>query len=747
MTEREANIRVNVRGNAAPELAKIDQATRKAGGAARDANGRFLRAGAALDAAGKGAASAAPKVDRLAGANNRLAGSFRKTNAASIAAQTKFKGAANAAGQFADANKRTEAATKAASRSIDQLARSTDRAVGAVRQFSANSRIAPPTPVLSTWQRIAAQVRLAATSARQFAGSVANASVGRGMDGRRLAGGAAALGGFALDTARQAGSTLGIPGRDQLAAQYVDTDVRIARLSAQAHMNDAQTASLRTQVTAAARGGLVSPAEVLSIVETGQNRFSNAQGFATAAPDIARFATATGANSADVTGLVGEAFRQMNVSPDQIGQLLGTLQVTSEKGSIEASDIAGSMSPSIGAFASLTGQTGLGGMQNFLALAQTMGASGGDASVLTQNLLAKLSSGDVQRNLSRRGVEFRGENGQLDMQAMVTSMVGNRRFVSESGQINQTALQGVLGADMQANTAMRTLLQEEIAGRGLNTIASASSAEGSATIDLAMKRIKESAGGGARKAGVNAEANFLENGDALVRNMTTMAASVSNVETRFPRLSMAMDTTRGALGHLTTTLGAMNLAGVTGAGGAGAAGAAGGLRGAAVGLGTAAASIVVATAAWEISTRTTLGLLDSAGAHGLLGERVQREGGSASQDFADFFAGNWNLKGTGIPSWLGGSEDAAHNMTPQERAAAQVRTASRAPAPVVGPTNGGGTPNGGGQAPTVVSDPANTAATDRNSAALEANARATEANTRARRNDTGNTGVSAPEPP
>lgn len=625
MTERSATVRVNVTGNASAELGKLARAETAVTAGARAADAAIRKESTAADAVGAKSREAAAKVDALG----------KATSAAATAAKD-AQGKLNAVAQAATA--------------AGNAAKAATTAMGAV------GRAPGATSALSVWQRLATAVRGAAASAREFARAAPRANLTAGMNGGRFAAGLGALGGFALDQSRQMAGTLGIAGRDQLAAQYVDTDVRIARLSAQAHMNDAQTASLRTQVTAAARGGLVSPAEVLSIVETGQNRFSNAQGFATAAPDIARFATATGANSADVTGLVGEAFRQMNVSPDQIGQLLGTLQVTSEKGSVEASDIAGSMSPSIGAFASLTGQTGLGGMQNFLALAQTMGASGGDASVLTQNLLAKLSSGDVQRNLSRRGVEFRGENGQLDMQAMVTSMVGNRRFVSESGQINQTALQGVLGADMQANTAMRTLLQEEIAGRGLNTIASASSAEGSATIDLTMKRIEESAGGGARKAGVNAEANFMENGDQLVRSMTAIAAASSNVETRFPMLSQATDTLRGGFGHLTGTLGALNLAGMgTAAQTAG---------GAAASLGTRLGAAGAAAGVFAATVQGTLSILDVAMRNGVLGDRLQHEGGSASQDFADFFAGNWSLGG-----------DAANGGT-REEIQARVRAAA-----------------------------------------------------------------------
>lgn len=598
MTEREANVRVNVTGNAAQKLGEVAKATETAGNKANAANSRFQRSGQTIDAAANAAKRGASAAGQLAAANARAdvaaklaSGSFQKLGGATVAASAKFKALANDAARTVGANQRAASAAAAHSAQLEKLTRSVAGANAALRQTPASSRIASQVPI---WQRIATATREAARNAAAYASSLPGRSAGFGGQGGRVLAGAAALGGAAVDAARGAGATLGVSSRDQLAGEYATNDVRLARLSTQANMSDAEADSLRAQITSAARGGLMNPADIISIIETGQERFSDAAGFARAAPEIARFSTATGSDAQDVAGLIGEAQRQMGVNisdPNTLRALLGSVQVTGDKGSVGVGDIAGSMSPSIGAYASLTGESGLEGMSNFLALAQTMGASGGDAAMLTQNLLSKLSSADVQRNLERGGVNVRNEDGSfVGMQELVAQMAANPRFVGANGQINAGALQGVLGGDMQVNTAMRTLLQEQLAGRGLDTIANSSSAEGMDKVNTAMRRIEESAGGEAMKARSDAAANFMENGDAYVRSLAAAASAASQIDTTFPRASAAADLLRGSFETLTGTLGALNLAGVVGVGGAGVAAAGGaGSVAAAGGTGLAAA--------------------------------------------------------------------------------------------------------------------------------------------------------------
>lgn len=649
MTERSANVRVNVSGNAGAELAKIDNAVKRVGADSAQTATKVTQAGKSLDLAGKSAAGAATKVTQLTGSNARARTSLASVAKAADTAATGLKKAGNDA--FGAAVK-----MRASANAIDQAS----RAVEGANRRSTNT--AQYQRVLSVWERIAGAIRSAATSAGQFARTQGGRDIGGFLSrAGRFAGAVGSLAGTALDTARGAGGALGIASRDQLASQFVDNDIRIARLSAQAHWTDAQTAQNRSAMNEAARASRMDPAEIMSIVETGQNRFSDASGFLAAAPAIARFSQATGTNTADVTGLVGESFRQMGVRPDQISALLGTLQATSEAGSVEASDIAGSMSPSIGAFHALTGQGGIEGMQQFLGLAQVMGSSGGDAATLTQNLLAKLSSGDVQQRLRRGGINATDSSGRFDIQSMIQQIVSSDRFRNADGTLNQRAMQGVLGADMQANQAMLALFNAERGGTGIQSIAGASATAGNATIDTAMRRIEQSAGGGVLKARADAAVNFSENGDALVRQMTSMATAASRLDTRFPRLSADIDLARGAFSALTGTIGAMNLAAganVAGsvAGGAGALGAAGGASG-------VGASVAAGTAAFA----GTVALQDA-----IVGNR--NGAGTASENVAQFFRN--------FGSW-GATDDRATNRSGvAERVAAErQRVAAQAAAP------------------------------------------------------------------
>lgn len=632
MTDRQANVRVNVSGNAASELGKVQKSVGGLSERARDARGRLLPMGQALNSVADAAKKVTPEANKLVGANQRVsaaalksADSTNKLAAAVNRSSAVWKGNTNALKDAVASNQRVKAAMEAGSSSLDRFTRATDRANSATRSLSRNTR----TIDISKLDRAAAAM-----------GRIGNFNVGTGGNLGRVMGGVGALAGSALDASRGAASTLGIASRDQLASNYVDTEVRLARLSAQAHWSDAETERYRAQINDAARAGMMTPADIASIVETGQNRFSNAAGFLQASPDIARFAQATGTDTADISGLVGEAFRQMHVNPNEIGTLLGSLQATAEMGSVEAKDIAGSMAPSIGAYRALTGENGMQGMQNLFGLAQTLGASGGDAGVLMQNLIAKLSSGDVQRNLERGGIRVHdAQTGQfVGFQNLAEQISSSSHFMKADGTLNQAAMQRVLGADMQANSAMLTLVNETIAGRtdsghGVANIAAASSEAGTNTIDTAMRRIQSGAAGTVVKARSDAAVNFAENGEGLVQTMADAARTVSEFDTRLPLASAAADQFRGALSSVTGTLGAMNLAGLASAGASGTA-AAGGLASMTAKMGAFAGKLGAAGAAllvFEGTRRATTAILDAVDS-----ERGQRSGVTAASAWNDF---------------------------------------------------------------------------------------------------------------
>lgn len=671
MTDRSANVRVNVTGNAGAELAKIDNAVKRVGAGAAQTAPKVALASKALDSAGKSASSAASKVTQLSGANARTTTSLSKVTKAADTAATGWKKAGD--GAFGAAVK-----MRASANAIDQAT----RAIEGANRRSTNT--AQYQRVLSVWQRIATAIRSAATSAGQFARTQGGRDIGGFLSrAGRFAGAVGSVAGLGLDTARSAGGTLGIASRDQLASQFVEMQLGRIRLANQAHLDEAGRRTLDEQISGAARGSLQSPEAIQSGLETAQNRFSNLDFFARNAEVLGRASTALGASFDDIVGAAGEFNRSMGVRADEVNELIGVMEQQAEKGSIEARDIATSFAGSIGMYQRVTGDTGMRGMRSFGAVAQTLGtgtASPAEAATLMENLLGKLANPDVMRGLQRAGIQTQEQSrdaaGNLrtdargrpvmemrDLGAIFGDMAAHQTLGTSEG-----ARRRIFGNDLQANQAVGIILSrlQEASARGeanpLTALAGVDAGAGNATITRTMDQIGGSAAGGVLKARVNAEANFTENGEALVRQMTSMATAASELDTRFPRLSADIDIARGAFSTLTGTIGAMNLAAganVAGsvAGGTGALGAAGG----AGGVGAAVAAGMAAFAG-------TVALQDA-----VIGNR--NGGGTASENVAQFFRnfGNW-----------GATDDRATNRSgAAERVMAerQREAAARAAAP------------------------------------------------------------------
>lgn len=323
MTDRTANVRVNVTGNAASELQKVANAEKALGTQARGAQTHLRPLSAAV---------------------NDIARS-------SAIASTGLRKAATDAAQAARTMATLEGAAARAARSTSGLA-------AAFRSLRAGEI-----------SQAAAEMRSMATHSATVARNVANMRVSLGSGGAGgIAAGLGSLGMSALNTARGFGGTVGIPGRDQLIAGRNDVDVRLARLTAQAGMSDVQAAQLRADMNRSASESHMAPAEILSLYETGQNRFSDLLAFRQNATSMARAARGTGANANDIGAGLGEFQRGMGVRPDQIPELLGAMVAGSARGSVEASDIAGEFSGSIGLYQRVTGESGISGARNMLAL-------------------------------------------------------------------------------------------------------------------------------------------------------------------------------------------------------------------------------------------------------------------------------------------------------------------------------------------------------------------------------------------
>jgi hypothetical protein len=362
----------------------------------------------------------------------------------------------------------------------------------------------------------------------------------------QMVAGMGALGMTAVNEIRGFGSTLGVRSREEMVQRSLGFERGLIRLSGQAGLSPEQQASTRERILSVAQRTQADPMDILQAATAAQNRFSDFEFFAQNAERFAEASNALDVPMADIVGAVGEFKRQMGVTSEEVPELIGAMVSAARNGSIEMSDVSAEFATSIGSWARVTGQSGMSGAREFLAGAEVLGAGGaesGTTAALMQNLLAKLSNGDVLRRMRAAGVKTTDANGQfVGLPALIETLIGNRRTDSAS------ELQGILGADMQANQAIGILMSEarkaQAEGREnpLRVLANSSSAEGNSLIDRTQAALLNSTSGRARQIGVSAEIDFMRNGDALIQSMTNMAGPLAQLENRFPRVAQRYPT-------------------------------------------------------------------------------------------------------------------------------------------------------------------------------------------------------------
>ncbi len=402
--------------------------------------------------------------------------------------------------------------------------------------------------------------RNARSAARQSAQGTRNMRRGA----MQMGAGALTLGMTGVNEVRGFGSTLGVRSREEMVQRSMAFERGLIRLSGQAGLSPQQQAATRGRIMDISGRTQVDPMDMLETATMAQNRFSDFSFFEQNAERFAQASNALDVPMQDIAGAVGEFRRQMGVTSAEIPELIGAMTAAAQAGSIEFSDVSAEFASAIGTYSRVTGQTGMQGAREFLAGAEVLGAggqTGSQSAVLMQNLLAKLANADVQREMRQRGITTT-RNGQfVGLNDLVQQLSTNRRTDTT------TELQGVLGRDMQANQAMGILISEQrkAAAEGrtspLLEIAGSSATQGNAVIDRTQAALLNSTSGRARQIGVNAEIEFMSNGDALIQSMTNMAGPLSQLENRFPRVAQGLETFQGALTNLLGVFAGLRLAG------------------------------------------------------------------------------------------------------------------------------------------------------------------------------------------
>lgn len=546
----------------------------------------------AADETKKAAAAEKAKIKENERALRRFAQVVSETAKAKLKAERDAAKAGLAATR--DADRRAEASAKALAKTRIDEAR---RAAREDERWAAAK--------LRTMGRIAREEeRQAAAAGRQRALGVRNAR--RGLI--QTAAGVATLGITGVNEVRQFGSTLGVRSREEMVQRSMGFERGLIRLGGQAGLSPERQAATRARMLEVSRTTQTDPMDLLASASMAQNRFSDFSFFENNAQRFAEAANALDTPMEDIVGAVGEFQRQMGVTSEEIPQLIGVLTSAAQAGSIEFADISGEFAQTIGTWARVTGQTGMSGAREFTAAAEVLGAGGmggAGANTLMTNLLAKMSSGEVQGDMRRAGIRMNDPetNQFVGMPALVEQLVARN--------VTPTQLQGILGRDMQANQAMGILMSEvrkaQAEGRAnpLRAIAASSETGGNSMIDRTNAALLNSTAGRARQVGVNAEIAFMQNGDQLIQAMTNMAGPLTELENRFPRVAQGLETFQGALGNLLAVFAGLRLAGGgavlastvnAGAGALAGTTVAGAGAGAATGVGSAVGTLGVAAA-------------------------------------------------------------------------------------------------------------------------------------------------------
>lgn len=193
-------------------------------------------------------------------------------------------------------------------------------------------------------------------------------------------------------------------------------------------------------------------------------------------PVLQKFATASGASSADLSDIAIRGIQQGFFKPEQVEQALDKALVAGQMGGFELKDMARWL-PQL--MANAAGMKSMGGYERILASAQASAVTAGNkdqAGNNLVNLLAKLNSQDTVQDFKKLGIDLSGslakarENGQLPLDAFVqlidTQVVGKdarfqalkARAATAQGSDKADALDGM--ADILQASAVGKVVQD-----------------------------------------------------------------------------------------------------------------------------------------------------------------------------------------------------------------------------------------------------------------------------------------------
>lgn len=485
-----------------------------------------------------------------------------------------------------DAQRRERQQTRTVDREAREQERAKRRAAERADQADERGHQARRRRERETTREVERQARAQERASRRRSGGV-GAAIGRTIVG------AGAAAGAVVGRVQGMQGALGIQSQEQRIQSFIQAQQGFIRLAAQGGLSGTRRDELWNRIGETARTTNVDPGSLIGALEVAQNRFSDLEGFAENIQRIAEAAQATGSPLEDWVGALGEFQRQMNVSTEDMPDLIGMVTQAARDGSIEAGDIAANFAGIMSTFATLRG--GKGGMtqaREFMGVSEVMGAGGRSAEetrTLVTNLMSVLSRSEVQTGIERAT----GRRDLFDergvMQTSFADLFGAMNEARGDAFRSPRALERMKIKDVQARDAILAILGQFERGSSANPIsdiAGASAAEGNAVIDQTMRDLMASASGRAMAVNVGAQVDTMTNGERVVAAMVDLVQPMVELEAQYPLLTQAMGTLKDVVTSTGIAMAGMNFLGLGGSQAAQAAAAAPG-----IGKGVTASSI------------------------------------------------------------------------------------------------------------------------------------------------------------
>ena len=487
---------------------------------------------------------------------------------AAKAAQKAQEAAAHATQKAArDTAKVQEKAARDAARAAERSARDSERAAERearrwqeLARKSADARIRAHEAATRAAQREAAkQIETAKRTAA--AEAQARRDAWRKAGGLVAAGTAGVLAGAGV-AASKARGIAGIKDQRERITSANEFRERLVLATGQAGMSAAQRETVQGQVLAASTATGKDIGELMGVLEAGQAQFNNLQFFADNLKEIATISKAAGADTGELATALGYVQKAFGLSGEEAMEAAYLMKASADKGSVELADFARDFASAAGIFQMSTGQTGMGGVRQFLGAAQgvaTGGFGSAESATRMKQAVTFLNKSETQKDLRAIGIkDIAGKDGKIDVGAVLDKLAANKKFMSSATKRQEIFSDAQAREGIMALIAARGQVQRGVAGAvDFNTIAAVDAAAGRSAVSETMTSMQNEGFFKMQQLAADAQADTVRNLEKYNADILLVAETSNRLEQAFGRLAFWADAIAavGVVGALTNTVG------------------------------------------------------------------------------------------------------------------------------------------------------------------------------------------------